>query len=202
MKHNIIFDYGNVLVHFDPHDLCAAVLQNETDIALVKDVLFDRASGDRLDAGTISDEEVVARSLERIPERLHDAARRIYAEWYRNTPYIEGLDALVSRLKAEGRGLYLLSNISKGFAAHRHEAPHVEALLSKFDGLVLSGTIGIVKPNAEIFRYLLDTYHLDASDCVFVDDARRNIAGARNVGIEAYLFDGDAAALDKYLHNT
>ena len=200
MKTNIIFDYGNVLVRFNPHDLCACVLRDESDIALVSEVLFDRAYWDRLDEGTITDKEVIDRSLMRLPARLHDAARKIYGDWYCNTPFIDGMEDLAKRLKNEGRGLYLLSNISQGFAAHYAEVPHVGALLSKFDGLVLSGTIGLVKPSAAIFRHLLGTYHLDASTCVFVDDSERNVIGARAVGIEAYLFDGDAAKLDVYLH--
>ena len=53
----------------------------------------------------------------------------------------------------------------------------------------------MVKPSAEIFRHLLQTYGLRAEDCVFIDDSPINVAGARAVGIEAILFDGDAQAL-------
>jgi putative hydrolase of the HAD superfamily len=64
-----------------------------------------------------------------------------------------------------------------------------------FDGLVLSGEINIVKPNAEIFEYLLSKYNLNREECIFVDDNKANITGAEKAGIKGYLFDGDAEKL-------
>ena len=72
-------------------------------------------------------------------------------------------------------------------------------LLQGFDGLVMSGPLGIVKPSHAIYRYLLDTYGLDPATCVFVDDRAENIAGAERAGIAGYLFDGDASRLMDFL---
>ena len=72
-------------------------------------------------------------------------------------------------------------------------------ILQQFDGLVLSAPIHLLKPTAEIFQYLLDTYHLKAEECLFIDDLPRNITGAEKCGIKGYLFDGDAERLEQYL---
>ena len=68
-------------------------------------------------------------------------------------------------------------------------------LFSHFDGLVFSGPLGIVKPSAEIFNYVLDRFGLHASESIFIDDSAINIAGAKAVGIHTYHFDGDAQKL-------
>ncbi len=46
----------------------------------------------------------------------------------------------------------------------------------------------VVKPDAAIFRRLLDRYGLEAADCVFIDDSPKNITGAQSVGMHAILF--------------
>ena len=93
----------------------------------------------------------------------------------------------------------MLSNISIGFAENYKNIPKVNEILSLFDGLVFSGPIGLSKPNAEIFEYLLEKYNLNASDTVFIDDNEKNLAGARNVGINTIHFTGDTEKLRKAL---
>ena len=75
----------------------------------------------------------------------------------------------------------------------------IKELLDKFDGVVLSGKIGLTKPNKEIFEYLLNTYKLNANECLFIDDSPLNINGAKNAGIEGYVFDGDVQKLREFI---
>ena len=75
----------------------------------------------------------------------------------------------------------------------------IKELFSHFDGLVFSGVVELVKPNADIFEYLLKEFDLKAKDCMFIDDNAANIKGAESVGIKGYLFDGDADKLREYL---
>ena len=58
MVQNYIFDFGNVLTRFDIKELTAAAVKDETLLEEISEVVFDRLYWDRLDAGTISDEEV------------------------------------------------------------------------------------------------------------------------------------------------
>ena len=57
-----------------------------------------------------------------------------------------------------------------------------------FDGAIVSADAGLLKPDAAIFRHLLKTFSLEASETVFFDDVRRNVEGAQSVGIEARVF--------------
>jgi putative hydrolase of the HAD superfamily len=180
--------------------MTAVYVEDEDDRKLVSEVVFDRLYWDRLDAGTITDDEVLAGVCSSLPKRLHNSAKLVYVNWIVNIPFIDGMTELILKLKKEGRKLYLLSNISKGFALGYKNVPELAKLFSHFDGLVFSGPIGILKPGKEIFEYLLKKYDVDRTDCIFVDDSEKNIIGAESAGIEGYLFDGDSEKLNLFLH--
>ena len=59
-----------------------------------------------------------------------------------------------------------------------------------FDGVVISGEVGLHKPEPEIFRLGADRIGVPAEDCVFVDDLKENCAGAEAVGMTAVLHRG------------
>ena len=64
MIRQVIFDFGQVLVKFDPHMMCRKYLDDRKDIETMETVLFDRLYWDKLDAGTMTDEEAVAAAIE------------------------------------------------------------------------------------------------------------------------------------------
>lgn len=200
MHKNIIFDYGQVIISFDPYYMCSVYTNDEADRKLLSEVVFDRLYWDRLDNGTISDEEVKAAIKTRIPKRLYETADEIYDNWYYNNPLIEKTAELIKKLKSDGANLYLLSNISKGFAENCHKIPKVNEVLALFDGLVFSAPIGLNKPNKEIFDFLLNKYELKAEECVFIDDSLKNLAGAEKAGINTIHFMGDAKKLEEELY--
>ena len=195
MLKNVVFDFGQVLVRFDPSYMVGQFVKEEEDAELLANVLFDRLYWDRLDAGTILDSEVVEDACRRLPERLHAVASEIYYAWIYNLPPIDGMEALVKELKARGVRLCLLSNISTYFAKHADEIP----VLTHFDRCVFSAVCGHVKPSREIFAHLCEVCELLPEETVFVDDNAANIAGAEAFGIKGYLFDGDAERLRKHL---
>ena len=194
MIKNVIFDFGQVLVRFDPEYMCS-VYADPCDVPLLSEVIFDRLYWDRLDAGTISDEELIASVKERLPQRLHKIAEDIYFNWLYNLPEIEGMRDVLDFCRTKGYGLYILSNISKYFAKRYREIP----IFAYFDGFVFSAECGAVKPSREIFSHISEKFGLIPCDTLFVDDNAANIRGAKEFGINAYLFNGDAVALLSYL---
>lgn len=195
MIKNVIFDFGQVLVKFDPYYMTAAYVKDEKDVLLCKDVLFDRLYWDKLDKGTISDEEVVALSKKRLPERLWADAEKAYYNWIYNIPEISGMNDIVKRLKAQGVDLCILSNISVYFSERYRQIP----ILEYFDKFVFSSTCNMVKPNKDIFEYTLKKHNFAPFETLFVDDREENINGARLAGINGYVFDGNVEKFDKYL---
>ena len=196
---NYIFDFGKVLVHYDPMYMTTRYIQDPEDARLVNSVVFDRLYWDPLDDGTITDEALKAACHQRLPARLHDLADQVYDNWFFHLPFIDGMPQLAKDIKAKGGKLFLLSNISIGFAQQYHRVPAFAELFSHFDGLVFSGPLGIIKPGAEIFWHLMKQYDLKPEETVFIDDSPKNIAGAEAVDIHGYLFDGDPLKLRQVL---
>lgn len=195
-----IFDFGNVLSQFYPEKLTAPYVSDEGERKYLAGVVFSRKIWEKLDDGSYSDEDAKREICKELPEDKHEIAERIYDGWIDNMIPVPGMTELVSEIADRGeKRLYLLSNINTGFASKYGNTPWIKKLLDRFDGLVFSGKLGIVKPSREIFEYLLGKYGLSADECVFIDDSEHNVLGARAVGINAYLFDGDAEKLRKYL---
>lgn len=196
MIKNVVFDFGQVLVHFEPDYMVTRYVEASEDAELLSKVIFDRLYWDRLDEGTITDEEVVRACIERLPERLHRFVSTIYYNWIYNIPEMEGMSELIDHIKERyGVRVYLLSNISRYFAEHREEVP----VLSKMDQCFFSALCGCVKPHRAIFEHLCKEGQIVPEETLFVDDNLNNIKGAEEVGITGYCFDGDADALRTYL---
>ena len=87
--------------------------------------------------------------------------------------------ALVRGLRASGVRTVLLSN-SWG------EGYPEDLLLELFDTLVISGRIGLRKPDPQIFTHTLEQIELPADRCVFFDDMQVNVDAAKAVGLHAF----------------
>ncbi len=188
MIKNIVFDMGNVIIRFDPELFMIRLGLAEEDRKLLKRELFVSLEWSRMDRGSLTDEEAAEIVCRRVPERLHDAVRRLVGMWDRPILPVEGMYELVEELRGMGYGIYLLSNAS--FRQHDYW-PRVPA--SKFfDGTLISADVKLVKPQPEIYRLLCDKFSLLPEECVFIDDSTSNAEGAYFCGINALVFHGDA----------
>ncbi len=188
MIKNIVFDMGNVIIRFDPELFMVRLGLAEEDRKLLKRELFVSLEWSRMDRGSLTDEEAAEIVCRRVPERLHDAVRRLVGMWDRPILPVEGMYELVEELRGMGYGIYLLSNAS--FRQHDYW-PRVPA--SKFfDGTLISADVKLVKPQPEIYRLLCDKFSLVPEECVFIDDSTSNAEGAYFCGINALVFHGDA----------
>ena len=196
MIKNVIFDFGQVLIHFDPKYMVEKYVTDEVDSKLLQEVIFDRLYWDKLDAGTISDADVVESCKQRLPQRLHDAVSDIYYNWIYNIPEIDGMRGVIAFVKEKlCARTFLLSNICTYFAEHADEI----SILKELEGCVYSAVCGHTKPSKEIFEYICNKYGLIPSETLFIDDSKKNIDGAIAYGINGYLFDGNAQRLKEYL---
>ena len=106
--------------------------------------------------------------------------------------------ALLDELAERGVPLYGLSNMSAPMFAllksrHRH--------WDRFRGIVVSGEIGMVKPDPEIFHHLAQRYDLIPAETVFIDDHLPNIESARRLGFRTIHFaDADQCRVELETH--
>ena len=66
MIKNVVFDYGNVMIHFDPRYMVSRYVSDANDVEMLTPIIFDRLYWDALDEGSISDGEVVEAVKKRI----------------------------------------------------------------------------------------------------------------------------------------
>ena len=99
------------------------------------------------------------------------------------------MQAAVQVIRAAGMRTALLSN-SWGMADYpRHLFPGM------FDVVIISGEVGMRKPEERIFRHASALLGLDPAECVFVDDIEINVAAAQATGMTAILHHDPAATL-------
>jgi putative hydrolase of the HAD superfamily len=96
----------------------------------------------------------------------------------------EQMLAALRRARAAGIRTGLISN-SMGVGRYDRSA-----FPDLFDGVVISGEVGMHKPEAEIFLLGAERAGVEPGDCVFVDDLRQNCEGAEAVGMTAILHRG------------
>lgn len=95
----------------------------------------------------------------------------------------DGVEEVIRGLKAQGKGIYLLSNGQKTFIEAELQALGIYDL---FDGIAISSEAGISKPDPLFYQYLENEYQADLSSAIMVgNDPRTDVAGAQNMGIDA-----------------
>lgn len=193
MIKNIVFDFGGVLLDWNPRYLYRHYFKTEEEMEnfFAKVGLYDWNA--TLDAG-----KPFAEGVKELQDRFPEYAKEIQLfddEWRRTVKgcFPESV-ALLKKLKAGGLGIYGLSNWSWEKA---------EGLIKEydffklFDGMVISGIEKVSKPDPKIYQILLNRYHLQAEECVFIDDNAANIQAADALGFNAIVFDDIHNVTDK-----
>ncbi len=192
MIQNIVFDMGQVLIHWQPKRLIAHLGLTPREEELVLRELFQSVEWIMLDRGTVTGEEAAERVCARLPEKLHDAVREEIFRWHeRPLEGVEGMADLLRELKGKGYGIYLLSNASLALRSYFPRIPGAEC----FDGLLVSSEEKLLKPQHEIYETFLARFSLKPETCFFVDDMPANVEGAAQVGIRGTVFRGDVSRL-------
>ncbi|AKV55588.1 HAD-superfamily hydrolase, subfamily IA, variant 3 [Bifidobacterium actinocoloniiforme DSM 22766] len=186
---NVIFDFGGVLVDWQPR----LALEGEYPDGVI-DALLDPEDewgfwrfNDLSDAGW-SQERILADYESDHGPAVAWVLRTYFAHVERTFPaMIAGMEKLMEDLRASGLRLWGLSNISGSSAVVLHDKFEP---IRRLDGIVTSGEEMVRKPDPLIYQLLLRRFGLEAGRCVFVDDRPVNVAAARKLGIHGLEFRG------------
>ena len=180
----VVFDLGGVLLEWDPRHLYRKLFADEAGMESFLANVCTPEWNARQDAGRPF-ADAVAELAPRHPDKLHliNAWRERFGEMIPDA--IHGTVDILRDLKSRKVPVYALSNWSgETFPSQRERFPFLEW----FDGIVLSGQEGCMKPDERIFRILLDRYALAAHDTVFIDDNPNNARAASALGIHGIHF--------------
>ena len=182
---NIILDFGNVLVRWEPEKIYREHFGDEARAWWFWRHVADAPWRNRIDAGE-SYATCVGELQARFPE-YSEAIELFHSRWADMlTGEVEGMYALVEELKGRTE-VYGLTNWSmETFPEARRMFP----ILQLIDRYVVSGAEGIVKPDPRLFRILMARYGLQAEECIFVDDNPDNVAAATQLGMQGIVFPG------------
>ena len=174
---DVIFDFGNVLIYWDP----VAVMTPRYSDELVEQFLDNDISGfydvnDELDYG-MSNDDGVALMRERYGDKWADMLQYYLDNFVDSlTGVVPGARVLINDLKAAGVHVWGLSNWQKDL---------FPIALDNFDILrslndrVVSGYVFLAQAaTSDIYEFALQQFGIDASGAVFVDDKAMNIVGA------------------------
>ena len=185
MKYNVVFDLGGVLVDWDPRHLYRKLLPDEETIELFLQKVCSQEWNVQQDKGRPF-EDAINERVALFPEDEH-LIRAYFERWPEmlGGP-IEGSVEILSELKQSGFHVYALSNWS---AETYPLAKKRYAFLQWFRGEVISGQVGMIKPQPEIYHHLLKVHGLKAGETLFIDDRQENVDAAANEGIQGILFN-------------
>ena len=189
--HAVIFDVGNVLYGWDPDAfLVRQIADDEARLKFIEDVdLY--AWHETLDGGRPY-KEAAAELEETFPQYA-----ALIAAWSDRfgetiTGPVPGVHVLVEALDARGVPLFAITNFSADFWPPFFEQER--AFFARFQGIIVSGEVKLLKPDPAIYYLALDRFGLRPADTLFVDDRQINVDAALAVGMRAHLFI-DAADL-------
>ena len=181
---NIVFDLGGVVFNWQPDRLIKNVFDEPEIQAVVRKEILDHPDWVELDRGTLPVEQAIARGAARtgLPSV---AVQGLLDEVPKSLTPIHETVKLIRRLSNTTNRLFVLSNM------HRASIVHLEQTYdfwSLFDGIVISSRIQKVKPEIDIYEYLLDAHQLEPGETVFIDDTRENLTAAASIGIRTIEF--------------
>ena len=184
--HNIIFDFGNVLVQWHPELVYGEYFGDEAKAWWFLRHVADATWRNRIDAGESTD-TCIAELKAQQPE-YSDAIELYRSRWREMlTDEVPGMREVINKLKDNGYEIYGLTNWSMETFP---EAREHFGILQMIDRYVVSGAEGLVKPDHRLFRVLLDRYSLKAEECTFIDDNPDNVAAAKALGMDGIVFTG------------
>lgn len=179
----VVFDLGGVLIHWDPRLLYRKLLPTAEAVEEFLCAVCTPEWNAQQDAGRPF-QEGISDLVSKFP---HQAT--LIAAWHDRFdemifPMEDSIEVL-RELHQRGVPLYALSNWgAETFDVTRHMFPFLEW----FRALVISGQVGLVKPDHRIFHLLLREYDLRASEVVFIDDHLPNVETAARLGFQAIQF--------------
>ncbi len=183
MIKNIVFDFGGVLIDWNPRYLYRQIFSNEAEMEMFLRDVCPMSWNLTLDIGKPFAEGVKERQA-LYPQYIREI------EMY-DSRWIEMIHGsipenveLLKELQAKGYPTYGLSNWSEEKFSQVY--PRFD-FLHHFEGMVISGYEHALKPEPLLYQILLKRYSLQAEECVFIDDNPDNIATAARLGFATIL---------------
>jgi 2-haloacid dehalogenase len=184
MKSTIIFDLGGVLIDWDPRYLYRKIFDDQEEMEYFLREVCSPAWNAQADG-----EKSFQDAIEELIPQFPAYTKQIQAYFSRWDEMVDGVFPetvkILEELREAEYPLAALSNWSS------ETFPIVNAkyeFLDWFDPLIISGKVGLIKPDPQIFNLLLCALDRDPGDCFYIDDMEHNIRVADQIGFMTVLY--------------
>lgn len=184
---NIIFDLGGVLLNID-YNLTREAFEKLGVVHF--DTMYSQSDADKLfqklETGRISEENFYTEfsrctGLNLSPEETREAWNAMLLNFREES--LRFLDDLRQRCK-----IFLLSNTNyihiARFKNKFNETKRDKLFDEYFSRAFYSCDIGLRKPDAECYEWVLNELSIEAGKTLFIDDSEGNIEGAKKAGLQ------------------
>lgn len=181
----VVFDLGGVLIDWNPRYLYRRLIDDEAAIERFLTSICTQAWNETFDAGRPFADgvaELCARHPEHAP--LIESFDTRWTEMVRGP--IDGTVRHLDALARAGTPLFALSNWSA------EKFPRVREQYTFFDhfrAIVISGEIGVIKPDPRAFQALLERAGRPPAACLLIDDSETNVRAADRLGFRTIHFE-------------
>lgn len=187
----VVFDVGNVLLDWDPRHLYRKVFADHAEMEWFLTHVCSPDWNRMQDAGR-QWAEAEAELLPRFPER-RDEILAFRARWLEMVAGpLHDTVGVLGELRGAGVPLYAITNFAADTFAM---AKSIYGFFDSFRGVVVSGAVKLMKPDAAIYHRLASDHAVDLSRAVFIDDSTANCDGALKAGMAAAIRFTNAADL-------
>lgn len=180
----IIWDLGGVLVRTeDPTPRTQLAKRLGLERSALETLVFASESGARAQRGQISAQEHW-QNLGHLFGLNQAELRQLQRDFWGGDVVDYDLVAFIRTLRPR----YKTALLSNAFSDLRHYLTRVWRITDAFDALVISAEVKMMKPEAGIYRLVLEKLEVAPQQALFIDDSQPNLEGARAIGMHALLF--------------
>lgn len=183
MIKTIIFDFGNVFINLN----IEAAHKHALDMFQIKELSEEMLGFNSFyEQGLISTEEFLDFYSENFPKLSKEELIDIWNFMLKDFPKAR-LDFLKDLKPSSKYKLILLSNTNELHINYiKEHVSFFEEFKNCFDAFYLSHEINLIKPNPDIFEFVLEKNNLKAEECLFIDDNADNINTANTLNIKTW----------------
>ena len=154
------------------------------------DVVFESLEGRHAQIGQITPDELWSSIGHRLSLTSEEIAE-LRADFWRGDQIDHTLKAFIQNLQSE----YKTGLLSNAWINLRQRLEQEWGIIHLFDHLTISAEVGIAKPDPAIYELVLTTLDVGPEKAMFIDDTKKNLAPAHNLGMSTVHFNSTAQAI-------
>ena len=187
---NLIFDFAGVISKYNQDDFINSFNFNPKAKAVIKNSFASPAFA-YYQMGEIARDDFYTLMTLKHPEYAEEFNSLKNADYNFHFKPNQELLNFIKSLKSQGKKVFIMSNTTPETADVITHSDYAKL----FDGLIFSTDTHTLKPEEKAYKMALKYFKLNANDTIFIDDSKKNVMGAKKVGLTGIHFTSTPQAI-------